>query len=105
MKLKKNVIREKRTLMGYSQEYLADFLEISQAKFSKLENGETQFKINELSKIIELLELNPLEIFDFSEKEQIFINSSNSGNINSTINNFDENHIRVLIREELARTK
>lgn len=105
MMLKKNVIREKRTSMGYSQEYLADFIGISQAKFSELESGKTQFRINELSKIIELLELNPLDIFDFSEKEQIFINSSYSGNINSTINNFDENHIRVLIREELARKK
>ena len=101
MKIKENVIREYRLKKGFSQEYVAEYLGISQSQFSKLENGDISFRINELTNLIELLDLNPLEIFDFNEREQIFINSSFSGNVNTTINGLDENVIRRIFKEEL----
>ena len=105
MKIKNEVLRENRLKKGYSQEYLADMLGISQSQFSKLEKGEVYFRINELSKIIEVLEINPLELIDFNEKEQVFINSSFSGNINTNINGFDEELVRKIIREEIIKNK
>lgn len=36
MKIKNEVLRENRLKKGYSQEYLADMLGISQSQFSKL---------------------------------------------------------------------
>ncbi len=105
MKIKNEVLRENRLRKGYSQEYLADILGVSQSQFSKLENGEVYFRINELSKIIEVLEINPLELIDFNEKEQVFINSSFSGNINTNINGFDEELVRKIIREEIIKNK
>lgn len=105
MKIKNEVLRENRLKKGYSQEYLADMLGISQSQFSKLEKGEVYFRINELSKIIELLEINPLELIDFNEKEQVFINSSFSGNINTNINGFDEELVRKIIKEEIIKNK
>ena len=105
MKIKNEVLRENRLRKGYSQEYLADILGVSQSQFSKLENGEVYFRINELSKIIELLEINPLELIDFNEKEQVFINSSFSGNINTNINGFDEELVRKIIKEEIIKNK
>lgn len=105
MKIKNEVLRENRLKKGYSQEYLADILGISQSQFSKLEKGEVYFRINELSKIIELLEINPLELIDFNEKEQVFINSSFSGNINTNINGFDEELVRKIIKEEIIKNK
>jgi hypothetical protein len=47
------------------------------------------------------LEINPLEVFDFTEKQQVFINSSFSGNINTKINGIDKKAIRELIQDEL----
>ena len=105
MKIKNEVLRENRLKKGYSQEFLADMLGISQSQFSKLEKGEVYFRINELSKIIELLEINPLELIDFNEKEQVFINSSFSGNINTNINGFDEELVRKIIKEEIIKNK
>ena len=105
MKIKNEVLRENRLKKGYSQEYLADMLGISQSQFSKLEKGEVYFRINGLSKIIELLEINPLELIDFNEKEQVFINSSFSGNINTNINGFDEELVRKIIKEEIIKNK
>ncbi len=103
MRIKDKIIRENRLKKGYSQEYVAESLGISQSQFSKLENGEIYFRINELTKVIELLEINPLELIDFNDKEQIFINSSYSRNINSTINGFDEELIRKMIRQEILK--
>lgn len=65
----------------------------------------TDFCISTLSKLIDELELNPLEVIEFSDKQQIFINSSMSGNHNNSnsFNNFDEEKIRNIVRDELKR--
>ncbi len=102
MKVKEKVIRNARLKKEFSQEYIADLLNISQSKYSRLEKGEIPFDINELSKLIDYLELNPLEVLDFTEKQQIFINSSYSGNVNSNINNIDVAFIKKLIKEEMS---
>ncbi len=105
MRIKEKIIRENRLKKGYSQEYVAESLGISQSQFSKLENGEIYFRVNELTKVIELLEINPLELIDFNDKEQVFINSSYSGNINSTINGFDEDLMRKMIKQEILNNR
>ena len=101
MRVKEKIVREARLRKEYTQEYMAHILDISQSKYSRLEKGEISFDINELSKLIDLLELNPLEVLDFTEKQQIFINSSYSGNINTKINGIDKEAIRELIKEVL----
>lgn len=103
MKVKEKLIREARIKKEYSQDFVAHYLDISQSKYSRLEKGEIMFDITELSKLIDLLELNPLEVIDFTEKQQVFINSSYSGNINSKINNIDVDSIRQIIKEELSK--
>ncbi|MDR1876255.1 MAG: helix-turn-helix domain-containing protein [Flavobacteriaceae bacterium] len=103
MKVKEKIIREARVKKEYSQEYVASVLDISQSQYSKLENGEASFDIDKLSILIDLLELNPLDVFEFTDKQQIFLNSSYSGNINSNINNIDVEFIKKLIHEELNK--
>ncbi len=103
MKVKEKLVRDARLKKEYSQEYVAHLLGVSQSKYSRLEKGEITFDIEELSKIIDLLDLNPLEVIDFTEKQQIFINSSYSGNSNTTINEIDTETIKNIIREEIKK--
>jgi transcriptional regulator with XRE-family HTH domain len=107
MKVKGKMIRDARTEKGYSQEYVADILGISQSQYSKLENGETSFEIEELSQLIDLLELNPLEVLEFTDKQMVFINSACSGNNgNNNSNSFitnDTDIIRKIVQEELKK--
>lgn len=101
MRVKEKIVRDARLKKNLSQEQIAHILNISQSKYSRLEKGEISFDINELSTLIDVLEINPLEVLDFTEKQQVFINSSYSGNINSKINGIDKEAIRKLIQEEL----
>jgi transcriptional regulator with XRE-family HTH domain len=105
MKVKEQIVKEARLKKQYTQEYVAHLLDISQSKYSRLEKGEISFDIKELSQLVDLLELNPLEILDFTEKQQIFINSSYSGNIDTRIKGIDKNELRSLIQEELKKWK
>ena len=82
---------------------MAEVLDISQSQYSKLENGEATFDIQKLSELIDQLEINPLDVIEFSDKQQTFINSAMSGNHNSShnynnsFNNYDEEMIRNII--------
>ena len=105
MRVKEKFVRDARLKKEYSQEHMAHLLNISQSKYSRLEKGEISFDINELSKLIDSLDLNPLEILDFTEKQQVYINSSYSGNINTTINGVDKEIIRELVKEEIKNLK
>jgi transcriptional regulator with XRE-family HTH domain len=103
MKVKEKIVRDARLKKEFSQEHMAHILKISQSKYSRLEKGEIPFDINELSALIDILELNPLEVIDFTEKQQVFINSSYSGNVNTKINGTNYEAIREMIKEELKR--
>ena len=67
------MIRDARQQKGYSQEYIAYLLNISQSQYSKLENGVYALGIDMLSRLLDVLEINPLEIIDFSEKQKSII--------------------------------
>lgn len=103
MKVKIKTVRDARLKKEFSQEYIADILKISQSKYSRLEKGEIFFDTKELSALIDILELNPLEVIDFTEKQQVFINLSYSGNVNTKINAADKESIRELIIEEFKK--
>lgn len=50
-------IRKIRELKGYSQEFLANQLEISQRQLSRIENNETDMSLSRLETISKLLEV------------------------------------------------
>ena len=103
MRVKEKIVRDARLKKEFSQDHMAHVLNISQSKYSRLEKGEISFNIDELSKLLDYLELNPLEVLDFTEKQQVFINSSYSGNNNTTINNIDIELIKKIVQEELKK--
>ena len=103
MRVKEKIVPDARLKKEFSQDHMAHVLNISQSKYSRLEKGEISFNIDELSKLLDYLELNPLEVLDFTEKQQVFINSSYSGNNNTTINNIDIELIKKIVQEELKK--
>ena len=50
-------IKEVRTTKGYSQEYVATKLGMSQNAYSKLEMGKTSLKLKRLSQLADILEI------------------------------------------------
>ncbi|MFT6166127.1 MAG: transcriptional regulator with XRE-family HTH domain [Vicingaceae bacterium] len=61
-------LRKVRELKGFTQEYMASELEISQRNYSRLEKDEVELTLSRLSKISEILEVTPSQILGFDEK-------------------------------------
>lgn len=57
-------IRRIREQKGFSQKYLADRLDISQASYARLKNEETKITVDRLLKIAEILETEILDFFN-----------------------------------------
>lgn len=75
-----NKIKQIRELKNFTQEYVAGELGITTRAYSKIESGETQLTINRLNEISGILNIEPLEILGFDDK-QIFNNCKQEGNI------------------------
>ncbi|WP_204344813.1 helix-turn-helix domain-containing protein [Psychroserpens algicola] len=56
------LIKKIRELKGYSQEFLADQINISQSAYSDLENNKTKIDLVRLQKIANILDTNILEL-------------------------------------------
>lgn len=55
-------IRHYREKKGFSQEYMANQLDLSQNAYYKLEAGETRLKVDTLKQISDILEISPLDL-------------------------------------------
>ena len=71
-------IRQLRELKGFTQEYMAEQLAMSQRAYSKLERNETKLDWDKISDIANLLEIEPIDLINFDDS-LIFNNCSNSG--------------------------
>jgi transcriptional regulator with XRE-family HTH domain len=58
-------IRKIRIIKGYSQENIADLLEISQSAYSDIERGKTKINLEKLRKVALIFELDVNFIMDF----------------------------------------
>ena len=58
-------IRILRRLKGYSQEYFASQLGISQGAYGKIERGESDITLGRLREIADILEVTPIDILAF----------------------------------------
>lgn len=78
----RNKIRTLRELKGYSQDFMAEKLNVSQKTYSRLESGHVKLDIERLKEISEVLEVEPSALLD--NEANIFNNYSkakNFGNI------------------------
>jgi transcriptional regulator with XRE-family HTH domain len=61
-------IRTLRELKGYSQEYMAEKLGISQSNYSRLENSEAEITLTRLEEVSEILDIDPLVLLAMDEQ-------------------------------------
>ncbi|MFB6257951.1 MAG: helix-turn-helix domain-containing protein [Flavobacteriales bacterium] len=62
-------IRSLRELRGYSQEYLADKLSITQSSYARFENGAKKTDFALLEKVAEVFEVDVCSIIHFHEQD------------------------------------
>ena len=62
------MIKENRMLKNYTQEELAEILEISTRQMQRIEKDEEKTKISTLKKIIKILQISDKDILDFMKK-------------------------------------
>lgn len=74
-------IRCLRVQKGYSQEYMALSMGLSQKQYGRLENGESKLTIDHLGKICETLGIDPADLFD----SEIYQESHNQQGGNANI--------------------
>lgn len=61
-------IRKLRNLRGWSEEYVAMQLGISQRQYSRLETGQAELKLSQLDAISGLLGLSTIDLLSFNER-------------------------------------
>jgi transcriptional regulator with XRE-family HTH domain len=66
-------IRQLRELKGFSQEYMAQKMAMSQRAFSKLERQETRLDWNRITEIASIFEMNPIDLITFDD-DLVFTN-------------------------------
>jgi len=59
-----DTIRKVRIKKGYSQQFLADTIGISQSKLNRIENGQTEITAKDLLNLCEVLKVNPSEMLE-----------------------------------------
>ena len=78
-------LRRIRTDLGYSQEYVASKLNISQSTYSEIENDHVAVSLNKLNKIAEILDRSPLELIQLNGKP-LYIPEDDRASINMNTN-------------------
>lgn len=63
-----NKIKKVRELKNYTQDYMAQRLEMSQAGYSKIESDESDISFTKLNLISEILEVKLEDLISFDEK-------------------------------------
>ncbi|MRX40435.1 helix-turn-helix domain-containing protein [Flavobacterium sp. LC2016-23] len=64
-------LRKIRIIKGFSQDYVADLLNISQAAYSDIERGKTKINFEKLKKIAAIFDLEVSSIIDFHETQKL----------------------------------
>lgn len=88
-------IRRVREFRGYTQEYMAQQLDITQRSYSSVENGKTQLTVERLMEICKILDVSVMEILEL-ESSVTFNNnfnnhaSHNKGNLIFKKDDFEE---------------
>ncbi len=71
-------IRKIRELKGFSQEFMAEQLSMSQAAYSKLEKNNKSINFDNIKDIAKVLSVDPMQLLNFDE-QQIFNNDNQQG--------------------------
>ncbi|WP_228438563.1 helix-turn-helix domain-containing protein [Chryseobacterium pennae] len=96
-----NKIKNIRELKNFTQEYMAEKLDISQAAYSKLEKGDIKVSSEKLCQIAKILDVNPEDITSFdSQKYFNSFNNVKGSNNGSIIIGADETELIKKLYED-----
>ncbi|UOP05523.1 helix-turn-helix domain-containing protein [Conchiformibius kuhniae] len=71
-------IRSLREINQWSQEQMAEKMNLSPTAYARLERGETKMSLERLEKIAEIFQISPLELIQVSGKGLFFLINENS---------------------------
>lgn len=109
-----NQIRFMREAKQWSQEDMAEKLDMSVSGYAKIERGETKLDINRLQKIAHIFDMDILEFMQQAEKGVVFLMSDNGDNANYQATYYGEqalgqeiDKLKIIIdhKEELIQQK
>ena len=102
MNFKNENLRKLRNQINYSQEFMAELLEMEHSSYNRLENGKQKLKMEDIPKIAKALEKSKEEIL--SELTGWSLNNSNHDNAqnnqNLVINMQDKDLLLLLLNEK-----
>lgn len=96
----KNKIRVLREMKGYSQDFMAEKLNISQKQYSRIESGNAKLDVDRLKQISEVLEIDPSILLN--DDTVTFNNFKKSNNLANNFGNIyisSEKYIEHLTEE------
>ncbi len=82
-------IRKVRELKGFTQDYMASQLEMSQRAYSKIENNDIKLDWSRIENISKILNIEPIDLVSFDDN-LVFNNCTNSGKAHIINNNFPD---------------
>lgn len=102
-----NKIKKLRELRNFTQDYMADALQMSQAGYGKIERDETDISLSRLQQIAEVLKVGLNDLIGFDEKMIIFGAMNTHAAANNGIflgkDNFDNE--RKLYEDQIKQLK
>jgi transcriptional regulator with XRE-family HTH domain len=97
-------IKKLRELKNFTQEYMADQMDMTQPSYSKIESGETDVSYSKLEKIAKSLEIRPEDIMTFNEN-MVFNVMHNKDGQNGLVINQMSNDVKVLYENQISSLK
>jgi transcriptional regulator with XRE-family HTH domain len=82
-------IRKVRELKGFTQDFMAGKLEMSQRAYSKIENNDIKLDWGRIEDISKILNIEPTDLVSFNDS-LVFNNCTQSGNFQVFNNNFPD---------------
>ena len=79
-------IKFMRESKGWTQEEMADKLELSVNGYANIERGETDVQISRLEKLADIFGIGLLELLNFGERNVFYLVAENSKNFNQCNN-------------------
>lgn len=80
-------IRKVRELKGFTQDFMAGKLEMSQRAYSKIENNDIKLDWGRIEDISKILDIEPFDLVSFDDS-LVFNNCTQSGKFQTFHNNF-----------------
>src|SRR5690606_8920416 len=96
-------IKSIREAKGFTQEYMAEQLGITQAAYSKIESGQTKLTMNKITDIVMIFEMEVKYLMtnDIQKNLNSFNNVKGSNNV-STITNTDSEILKKLYEDKIV---